>query len=77
MDKGEFTCPLCRQFANSVLPCYPEKNEEKSLWLPYNNKTMQVLIREVEEQQEQLGMFPVSISVRWKHLFMCYCADFL
>ncbi|XP_051885288.1 LOW QUALITY PROTEIN: E3 ubiquitin-protein ligase ubr3 [Pristis pectinata] len=58
VDKGEFTCPLCRQFANSVLPCYPEKNEEKSPWLPYNNKTLQVLIREVEEQQEQLGMFP-------------------
>ncbi|XP_069791779.1 E3 ubiquitin-protein ligase ubr3 isoform X2 [Narcine bancroftii] len=58
VDKGEFTCPLCRQFANSVLPCYPEKNEEKCLWLPCNNKTLHVLIKEVEEQQEQLGMFP-------------------
>uniref|UniRef100_UPI00398E92C3 E3 ubiquitin-protein ligase ubr3 isoform X6 n=1 Tax=Pristiophorus japonicus TaxID=55135 RepID=UPI00398E92C3 len=62
VDKGEFTCPLCRQFANSVLPCYPEKSEEKSIWSPYISKTLQALIEEVEEQQEQLGMFPVSIS---------------
>ncbi|XP_067891467.1 E3 ubiquitin-protein ligase ubr3 isoform X1 [Heterodontus francisci] len=62
VDKGEFTCPLCRQFANSVLPCYPEKSEEKSIWSPYNSKNLLTLIKEVEEQQEQLGMFPVSIS---------------
>ncbi|XP_059822600.1 E3 ubiquitin-protein ligase ubr3 isoform X1 [Hypanus sabinus] len=63
VDKGEFTCPLCRQFANSVLPCYPEKNEEKSAWLPYSSKTLHVLIREVEEQQEQLGMFPSATNL--------------
>ncbi|XP_074857119.1 E3 ubiquitin-protein ligase UBR3 isoform X3 [Carettochelys insculpta] len=62
VDKGEFTCPLCRQFANSVLPCYPGNNVERSLWQCHSNKSMQDLIKEVEELQEQLGTFPVSIS---------------
>uniref|UniRef100_A0A670HUU3 E3 ubiquitin-protein ligase n=1 Tax=Podarcis muralis TaxID=64176 RepID=A0A670HUU3_PODMU len=62
VDKGEFTCPLCRQFANSVLPCYPGNNVERSLWQCHSNKTMQDLIKEVEDLQEQLGTFPVSIS---------------
>ncbi|XP_019636139.1 PREDICTED: E3 ubiquitin-protein ligase UBR3-like isoform X5 [Branchiostoma belcheri] len=26
VDKGEFTCPLCRQLANSVLPCQPHQH---------------------------------------------------
>uniref|UniRef100_A0A4W3I964 E3 ubiquitin-protein ligase n=1 Tax=Callorhinchus milii TaxID=7868 RepID=A0A4W3I964_CALMI len=63
-ENGEFTCPLCRQFANSVLPCYPEKSEEKGRWSPYNSKSLQTLVKEVEDQQEQMGMYPVSISVR-------------
>uniref|UniRef100_A0A803SLR3 E3 ubiquitin-protein ligase n=1 Tax=Anolis carolinensis TaxID=28377 RepID=A0A803SLR3_ANOCA len=62
VDKGEFTCPLCRQFANSVLPCYPGNNVERTLWQCHSNKSMQDLIKEVEELQEQLGTFPVSIS---------------
>uniref|UniRef100_A0A8D0C5S4 E3 ubiquitin-protein ligase n=1 Tax=Salvator merianae TaxID=96440 RepID=A0A8D0C5S4_SALMN len=62
VDKGEFTCPLCRQFANSVLPCYPGNNVERSLWQCHSNKSMQDLVKEVEELQEQLGTFPVSIS---------------
>uniref|UniRef100_F6Z886 E3 ubiquitin-protein ligase n=1 Tax=Monodelphis domestica TaxID=13616 RepID=F6Z886_MONDO len=62
VEKGEFTCPLCRQFANSVLPCYPGNNVENSLWQCHSNKSMQELIKEVEELQEQLGIFPVSIS---------------
>uniref|UniRef100_A0ACB8G0X0 E3 ubiquitin-protein ligase ubr3 n=1 Tax=Sphaerodactylus townsendi TaxID=933632 RepID=A0ACB8G0X0_9SAUR len=66
VDKGEFTCPLCRQFANSVLPCYPGNNVERNLWQCHSNKNMQDLIKEVEELQEQLGTFPVSISVRQK-----------
>ncbi|XP_044273896.1 E3 ubiquitin-protein ligase UBR3 isoform X1 [Varanus komodoensis] len=61
-EKGDFTCPLCRQFANSVLPCYPGNNVERSLWQCHSNKNMQDLIKEVEELQEQLGTFPVSIS---------------
>uniref|UniRef100_A0A4W3IXI8 E3 ubiquitin-protein ligase n=1 Tax=Callorhinchus milii TaxID=7868 RepID=A0A4W3IXI8_CALMI len=61
-ENGEFTCPLCRQFANSVLPCYPEKSEEKGRWSPYNSKSLQTLVKEVEDQQEQMGMYPVSIS---------------
>nr|XP_033800346.1 E3 ubiquitin-protein ligase UBR3 isoform X5 [Geotrypetes seraphini] len=61
-DKGEFTCPLCRQFANSVLPCYPGNNVEKSLWQYHNTKSLQDLVKEVDELQEQLGIFPVSIS---------------
>ncbi|KAK2532542.1 Ubr3 [Columba livia] len=62
VDKGEFTCPLCRQFANSVLPCYPGNNTERSLWQSHSNKCMQDLVQEVEDLQEQLGTFPVSIS---------------
>uniref|UniRef100_A0A8C3H8A7 E3 ubiquitin-protein ligase n=1 Tax=Chrysemys picta bellii TaxID=8478 RepID=A0A8C3H8A7_CHRPI len=62
VDKGEFTCPLCRQFANSVLPCYPGNSVERSLLQCHSNKSMQDLIKEVEELQEQLGTFPVSIS---------------
>uniref|UniRef100_A0A6I8NTV7 E3 ubiquitin-protein ligase n=1 Tax=Ornithorhynchus anatinus TaxID=9258 RepID=A0A6I8NTV7_ORNAN len=62
VDKDEFTCPLCRQFANSVLPCYPGNNVENSPWQCYSNKSMEELIKEVEELQEQLGIFPVSIS---------------
>ncbi|XP_077128859.1 E3 ubiquitin-protein ligase UBR3 isoform X1 [Ranitomeya variabilis] len=62
VDKGEFTCPLCRQFANSVLPCFPGNNAERSPWQSHGNKSMRELIKEVEELQEQLGTFPVSIS---------------
>ncbi|XP_069472278.1 E3 ubiquitin-protein ligase UBR3 isoform X2 [Ambystoma mexicanum] len=62
VDKGEFTCPLCRQFANSVLPCHPGNTMEKCTWQYQSNKSMQDLIEEVEELQEQLGTFPVSIS---------------
>lgn len=70
VDKGEFTCPLCRQFANSVLPCFPSNSVERSHWHchSYGSKSMRELIKEVEELQEQLGTFPVSISVRPKHL---------
>ncbi|XP_063285782.1 E3 ubiquitin-protein ligase UBR3 isoform X4 [Pelobates fuscus] len=64
VDKGEFKCPLCRQFANSVLPCFPTNNGERCPWLSHShcNKSMRELIIEVEELQEQLGTFPVSIS---------------
>uniref|UniRef100_A0A670HWY6 E3 ubiquitin-protein ligase n=1 Tax=Podarcis muralis TaxID=64176 RepID=A0A670HWY6_PODMU len=63
VDKGEFTCPLCRQFANSVLPCYPGNNVERSLWQCHSNKTMQDLIKEVEDLQEQLGTFPSETNL--------------
>ncbi|XP_045874891.1 E3 ubiquitin-protein ligase UBR3 isoform X2 [Meles meles] len=62
VDKGEFTCPLCRQFANSVLPCYPGSNVESNLWQRPSNKSIQDLIKEVEELQGRPGAFPVSIS---------------
>ncbi|XP_016020870.1 E3 ubiquitin-protein ligase UBR3 isoform X9 [Rousettus aegyptiacus] len=62
VDKGEFTCPLCRQFANSVLPCYPGSNVENNLWQRPSNKSIQDLIKEVEELQGRPGAFPVSIS---------------
>ncbi|KAG8432417.1 hypothetical protein GDO86_016896 [Hymenochirus boettgeri] len=64
VDKGEFTCPLCRQFANSVLPCFPACNAERASWhnRTANTKSLQDLITEVEDLQEQLGTFPVSIS---------------
>uniref|UniRef100_A0ABM5EWZ9 E3 ubiquitin-protein ligase n=1 Tax=Pogona vitticeps TaxID=103695 RepID=A0ABM5EWZ9_9SAUR len=63
VDKGEFTCPLCRQFANSVLPCYPGNSVERTLWQCHSNKTMQDLIKEVEELQEQLGTFPSETNL--------------
>ncbi|OXB60624.1 hypothetical protein ASZ78_001157, partial [Callipepla squamata] len=63
VDKGEFTCPLCRQFANSVLPCYPGNNVERSLWQSHTNKCMQDLVQEVEDLQEQLGTFPSETNL--------------
>ncbi|KAI5931067.1 E3 ubiquitin-protein ligase UBR3 [Manis javanica] len=58
VDKGEFTCPLCRQFADSVLPCYPGGNVENNLWQCPSNKYIQDLIKEVEELQGRPGAFP-------------------
>lgn len=64
VDKGEFTCPLCRQFANSVLPCRPGRGIETPAWHAPSNKSMSTLVKEVEDLQEQLGIFPVSASVK-------------
>lgn len=64
VDKGEFTCPLCRQFANSVLPCKPGRGTEAGTWHTPSNKNLATLVKEVEELQEQLTVFPVSTSVR-------------
>uniref|UniRef100_A0AAQ5XKR5 E3 ubiquitin-protein ligase n=1 Tax=Amphiprion ocellaris TaxID=80972 RepID=A0AAQ5XKR5_AMPOC len=60
VDKGEFTCPLCRQFANSVLPCRPGRGTEAGAWHTPTNKKTCVLVKEVEDLQEKLGLFPVS-----------------
>uniref|UniRef100_A0A4W5K9E1 E3 ubiquitin-protein ligase n=1 Tax=Hucho hucho TaxID=62062 RepID=A0A4W5K9E1_9TELE len=62
VDKGEFTCPLCRQFANSVLPCRPGRSTEVVSWHMPSNKKTSVLVKEVEDLQEQLGLFPVSTT---------------
>ncbi|XP_024244729.1 E3 ubiquitin-protein ligase ubr3 isoform X1 [Oncorhynchus tshawytscha] len=62
VDKGEFTCPLCRQFANSVLPCRPGRSTEVVSWHMPSNKKTSVLVKEVEDLQEQLGFFPVSTT---------------
>uniref|UniRef100_A0A671YUB5 E3 ubiquitin-protein ligase n=1 Tax=Sparus aurata TaxID=8175 RepID=A0A671YUB5_SPAAU len=59
VDKGEFTCPLCRQFANSVLPCRPGRGTEAGTWHTPTNKKTCVLVKEVEDLQEKLGLFPV------------------
>ncbi|XP_050974890.1 E3 ubiquitin-protein ligase ubr3 isoform X1 [Labeo rohita] len=64
VDKGEFTCPLCRQFANSVLPCRPGRGMETGAWHAPSNKSMSTLVKEVEDLQEQLGIFPVSASLK-------------
>ncbi|XP_053554395.1 LOW QUALITY PROTEIN: E3 ubiquitin-protein ligase UBR3 [Bombina bombina] len=63
VDKGEFTCPLCRQFANSVLPCFPANNVEKGPWQSHGSKSMLQLIKEVEDLQEQLGTFPSETNL--------------
>ncbi|XP_066542186.1 E3 ubiquitin-protein ligase ubr3 isoform X1 [Hoplias malabaricus] len=60
VDKGEFTCPLCRQFANSVLPCKPGRGTEAGAWHTPSSKSSATLIKEVEDLQEELGIFPVS-----------------
>lgn len=70
MDKGEFTCPLCRQFANSVLPCKPGRGTEASAWHTPSNKNLATLVKEVEELQDQLTIFPVSTSVRQTFLLI-------
>uniref|UniRef100_A0A665VIU1 E3 ubiquitin-protein ligase n=1 Tax=Echeneis naucrates TaxID=173247 RepID=A0A665VIU1_ECHNA len=62
VDKGEFTCPLCRQFANSVLPCRPGRSTEAGAWHMPTNKKLCVLVKEVEDLQEKLGLFPVSFQ---------------
>ncbi|XP_019512339.1 PREDICTED: E3 ubiquitin-protein ligase UBR3 [Hipposideros armiger] len=63
VDKGEFTCPLCRQFANSVLPCYPGSNVENNLWQRPSNKSVQDLVKEVEELQGRPGAFPSETNL--------------
>uniref|UniRef100_A0AAR2JKE3 E3 ubiquitin-protein ligase n=1 Tax=Pygocentrus nattereri TaxID=42514 RepID=A0AAR2JKE3_PYGNA len=60
VDKGEFTCPLCRQFANSVLPCKPGRGTEAGAWHTPSNKSPATLVKEVGDLQEELGIFPVS-----------------
>uniref|UniRef100_H2V910 E3 ubiquitin-protein ligase n=1 Tax=Takifugu rubripes TaxID=31033 RepID=H2V910_TAKRU len=62
VDKGEFTCPLCRQFANSVLPCRPGRGTEAGAWHAPTNKSICALVREVEDLQERLCLFSVSES---------------
>uniref|UniRef100_A0A8C7L0I6 E3 ubiquitin-protein ligase n=1 Tax=Oncorhynchus kisutch TaxID=8019 RepID=A0A8C7L0I6_ONCKI len=63
VDKGEFTCPLCRQFANSVLPCRPGRSTEVVSWHMPSNKKTSVLVKEVEDLQEQLGFFPTESNL--------------
>uniref|UniRef100_A0A672J6D9 E3 ubiquitin-protein ligase n=1 Tax=Salarias fasciatus TaxID=181472 RepID=A0A672J6D9_SALFA len=63
VDKGEFTCPLCRQFANSVLPCRPGRGTEAGAWHSPTNKKTCVLVKEVEDLQEKLGLFPTESNL--------------
>ncbi|KAE8299326.1 E3 ubiquitin-protein ligase ubr3 [Larimichthys crocea] len=63
VDKGEFTCPLCRQFANSVLPCRPGRGTEAGAWHTPTNKKPCVLVKEVEDLQEKLGLFPTESNL--------------
>ncbi|XP_053295045.1 E3 ubiquitin-protein ligase ubr3 isoform X1 [Pleuronectes platessa] len=63
VDKGEFTCPLCRQFANSVLPCRPGRGTEGGAWHAPTNKKLCVLVNEVEDLQERLGPFPTESNL--------------
>ncbi|XP_019731364.1 E3 ubiquitin-protein ligase ubr3 [Hippocampus comes] len=63
VDKGEFTCPLCRQFANSVLPCRPGRGSETGAWHSPANKKTSVLIKEVEALQDNLGLFPTESNL--------------
>lgn len=63
VDKGEFTCPLCRQFANSVLPCRPGRGTEAGAWHAPTKKNICVLVKEVEDLQERLGLFSVSFTI--------------
>ncbi|XP_075927773.1 E3 ubiquitin-protein ligase UBR3 isoform X3 [Petromyzon marinus] len=53
LDKGEFACPLCRQLANSVLPCCGTRPRGGAS-RPGPARPLHVLVREVREQQESL-----------------------
>lgn len=70
VDKGEFTCPLCRQFANSVLPCRPGCSTQAGAWHTPTNKKTSVLVKEVEDLQEKMGSFPVS-SIGHASILLC------
>lgn len=70
VDKGEFTCPLCRQFANSVLPCRPGRGTEAGAWHAPTNKKICVLVKEVEDLQERLALFSVSSAAKRKQIEM-------
>uniref|UniRef100_A0A8B9LV10 E3 ubiquitin-protein ligase n=1 Tax=Astyanax mexicanus TaxID=7994 RepID=A0A8B9LV10_ASTMX len=63
VDKGEFTCPLCRQFANSVLPCKPGRGTEAGAWHTPSNKSPATLVKEVEDLQDELGIFPTESNL--------------
>ncbi|KAI5107182.1 E3 ubiquitin-protein ligase UBR3 isoform X4 [Silurus meridionalis] len=63
VDKGEFTCPLCRQFANSVLPCKPGRGTEVGTWHTPSNKNLATLVKEVKELQDQLTIFPTESNL--------------
>ncbi|XP_055005615.1 E3 ubiquitin-protein ligase ubr3 isoform X1 [Boleophthalmus pectinirostris] len=63
VDKGEFTCPLCRQFANSVIPCRPGRGTEAGAWHSPTNKKTCVLVKEVEELQEKISFFPTESNL--------------
>uniref|UniRef100_A0AAR2JE95 E3 ubiquitin-protein ligase n=1 Tax=Pygocentrus nattereri TaxID=42514 RepID=A0AAR2JE95_PYGNA len=63
VDKGEFTCPLCRQFANSVLPCKPGRGTEAGAWHTPSNKSPATLVKEVGDLQEELGIFPTESNL--------------
>ncbi|KAJ3592561.1 hypothetical protein NHX12_007688 [Muraenolepis orangiensis] len=63
VDKGEFTCPLCRQFANSVIPCRPGRGPEAGAGRCPSNKKTGVLVKEVEDLQGQLAPFPTESNL--------------
>ncbi|XP_034042644.1 E3 ubiquitin-protein ligase ubr3 isoform X3 [Thalassophryne amazonica] len=63
VDKGEFTCPLCRQFANSVLPCRSGRGTEAGAWHTPTNKKTSVLVKEVEGLQDKLSLFPMDSNL--------------
>uniref|UniRef100_A0A7N6C2V1 E3 ubiquitin-protein ligase n=1 Tax=Anabas testudineus TaxID=64144 RepID=A0A7N6C2V1_ANATE len=75
VDKGEFTCPLCRQFANSVLPCRPGRSTEAGTWHTPTNKKMCMLVKEVEDLQEKLGLFPVSFTIKQSSETSCFSKE--
>ncbi|XP_035378865.1 E3 ubiquitin-protein ligase ubr3 isoform X1 [Electrophorus electricus] len=63
VDKGEFTCPLCRQFANSVLPCKPGGTAQAGTWHAPGTKSTATLVKEVEDLQEQAAIFPTESNL--------------
>uniref|UniRef100_A0A8C5FPK1 E3 ubiquitin-protein ligase n=1 Tax=Gadus morhua TaxID=8049 RepID=A0A8C5FPK1_GADMO len=66
VDKGEFTCPLCRQFANSVIPCRPGPGLEAGAWHCPSNKKPSVLVKEVEDLQGLMAPFPVRTLILYR-----------
>uniref|UniRef100_UPI003590070B E3 ubiquitin-protein ligase UBR3 isoform X3 n=1 Tax=Myxine glutinosa TaxID=7769 RepID=UPI003590070B len=65
LEKGEFTCPLCRQLSNSVLPCCWAQSAHR---LPTPTsiamcRSLQELAQEVQTKQETLGDFPTGSNL--------------
>ncbi|KAG1697720.1 E3 ubiquitin-protein ligase Ubr3 [Nymphon striatum] len=69
VDRGEYWCPLCRQLANTVLPCYPNTGEAFAMVKCRGNDTTQVA-RELADLIANASSTQVSDVLRCMMLVM-------